>query len=111
MSAMGGKRTSATLAVSERSKHRLGVGSVSYASLFSTQGGELTVDLQEGRGPKPNCVARAVTWGGLVLLAARLPAEMLGAAPIIEDALFLVGLLAVFGGVAWQERSARKAKR
>jgi len=69
------------------------------------------VDLQEGRGSKTHGLARAVTWGGLVLLAARLPAEMLGTAPIMQEALFLVGLLAVFGGVAWQERSERKAKR
>lgn len=110
MSQKGGKRTLAT-PVSERLKHRLGVDSVSYASLSSTQGGEPMVDLQEGRGPKPNGIARAVTWGGLVLLTARLPAEMLGAAPIIQDALFLVGLLAVFGGLAWQERSERKARR
>ena len=69
------------------------------------------VDLQEGRGPRTNGIARAVTWGGLLLLAARLPAEMLGAAPIIQDVLFLAGLFAVFGGVAWQERSERNAKR
>jgi len=69
------------------------------------------VDLHEGRGPKTNSRAAAVTWGGLALLAARLPAEMLSAGPLIEEGLFYVGLVAVFAGVAWQQRSERRAKR
>lgn len=69
------------------------------------------VDLHEGRGPKTNSRASATTWGGMALLAARLPAEMLNAGPVIEEGLFYAGLAAVFAGVAWQKRSERRSKR
>jgi len=68
-------------------------------------------DLHEGRGTRTNGWASALTWGGLALLAARLPAEILIAGRVIEEGLFLAGLAAVFIGVAWQQRSGRQARR
>ncbi len=68
-------------------------------------------DLQAGRGPKINRLARSLFWLAVSLLLASHGADPLGAPPFAKYAVIGLGLIALVTSIWLQRRTDRRINR